>query len=83
VAIDDAAPQILKLDTWNQQNWNQAVAEGIRRVTARQSVDRAGKHTVKIWMVTPGVVIERIVLNTGGLRPSYLGPPESVSLAAR
>jgi hypothetical protein len=28
-------------------------------------------------MVTPGVVVERIIVDTGGLRPSYLGPPES------
>jgi hypothetical protein len=29
-------------------------------------------------MVDPGVVLQRIVVNTGGLRPSFLGPPESL-----
>ena len=28
-------------------------------------------------MLDPGVVLDKIVLNTGGLRPSYLGPPET------
>jgi hypothetical protein len=28
-------------------------------------------------MVTPGVVVERIIVDAGGVRPSYLGPPES------
>jgi hypothetical protein len=28
-------------------------------------------------MVDPGVVLERIVLDHGGVLPSYLGPPES------
>lgn len=37
----------------------------------------AGKHTLKIWMLEPGIVLQRIVIDTGGLRPSYLGPEES------
>jgi len=28
-------------------------------------------------MVDPGVVVEKILINMGGLKPSYLGAPES------
>ena len=28
-------------------------------------------------MLDPGVVLDRVVLDAGGLRPSYLGPPET------
>jgi hypothetical protein len=78
VSIDDAAPQILKLDTYAKENWERAVAENIRRIASSHTVAQPGKHTLKVWLVTPGVVLERVVISAGGLRSSYLGPPESL-----
>ena len=36
-----------------------------------------GPHVLKVYMVDPGVVIDKIIIETGVLKDSYLGPPES------
>ena len=83
VAIDDATPQVLKLDTWQtNQTWEAAVANGVRRVLSRHPVGKPGTHVLKIWMLTPGVVLQRVILDAGGVRPSYLGPIESPRVPA-
>lgn len=86
ISFDDAEPQIVNVDTMkNQATWNQSVANNIRRSITRHALDNPGAHTLKFWMVSPGVVLQKIVVNTrpagpdqpNGLAESYLGPPES------
>jgi hypothetical protein len=86
VSIDEGAPQVFALDTAKTlQSWEKAVGEGVTRVATTVHVDVPGKHTLKIWRVSPGVVFERFVLGHAatprsqghGILPSYLGPPES------
>jgi hypothetical protein len=78
VSFDDASPQILRLATMaTKDNWDRAVADGVRRVISTHTIANSGHHVLKFWRVTPGVVLERIVIDAGGVRPSYLGPPES------
>lgn len=57
--------------------WGKAVADAAWTNTTRWGEVRAGKHTLKVWLAEPGVVLQKIVLDLGGVLPSYLGPPES------
>ncbi len=84
VSIDGESPQIVNMHAndegkdWNYPRWwNEAVSNNIRVYTTEHSIDRPGKHIVKYWMVDPAVPLQKIVIDTGGLKPSYLGPPES------
>jgi len=51
--------------------------ESIIRSVTNMQLANAGKHTLRIRVLEPGIVFEKILLNFGGLKPSYLGAPES------
>ena len=85
VSFDDETPQVVTAvpQGYNAQNgnrdWEESVRDNARVVTTRHTIAAAGYHTLKIWMVDPAVVLEKIVVNTSDapLRSSYLGPEES------
>lgn len=84
VSFDDESPQIASLhhnDTipdWKYPLWwNRAVGDNIIIKTSRHSVPKAGEHILKFWMVDPSVVLQKLVVETGEVKPCYLGPPES------
>jgi hypothetical protein len=79
VSVDNGPRTVVdELEHNTQQDWEKAVSDGVRRVTVPLNITKPGYHTLKIWAVDPGVVIERIVVSHGPLQPSHLGPPESV-----
>jgi hypothetical protein len=57
--------------------WQKDVEDEARTVSAKVQIPSAGYHTLKVWMVDPGITLQKIVIDLGGLKPSYLGPPES------
>jgi hypothetical protein len=40
-------------------------------------ITSAGYHTLELFKVDPSRVVDRIVIDTGDLRSSHMGPPES------
>lgn len=84
IAIDEETPQIINIHEgdlkpdWEYPDWwNNSVTDHIRKKQSMHKTVPAGKHTLKVWMVDPGVVFQKFVIDAGGLMPSYLGPPES------
>jgi len=61
----------------SSEDWAMSVQDEVRKVRTNFSIAHAGYHTLKFSMVDPGVVLQKLVVNLGGVEPSYLGPPES------
>jgi hypothetical protein len=83
ISIDDEAPQIISINKEDKTSssgiWNKWVSENIIIKSTRHKISKPGKHTVKYWMVNPGVVLQKIVLDFGDTEPSYLGPSETIN----
>jgi hypothetical protein len=78
ISFDDQPPQVVDALAQNSQSdWETTVKDSVRKVKSTHSMKYSGYHTLKFWMVDPAVVLEKLVVNVGGVKPSYLGPPES------
>jgi hypothetical protein len=78
ISFDDQAPQVIDALAHNtQQDWARSVEDSIRKVNSTHYVEGVGYHTLKVWMVDPGLVLQKLLVDLGGVKPSYLGPPES------
>ena len=56
--------------------WKYTVAENAMSGTATLDLD-PGTHTLRVWASDPSVNVTGLVLDFGGLRSSYLAPPET------
>lgn len=78
ISFDDGAPQVIDaLEHNTLQDWEESVRDSVRKVRSTHTIAGAGYHTLKFWMVDPGLVLQKLVLDFGGVKPSYLGPPET------
>jgi hypothetical protein len=78
VSFDDEAPQVVNVHADESlAAWERSVGDGVTVVGSQHAVAAPGYHTLKIWALDPAVVLQKIVVGTGRVHPSYLGPPES------
>ncbi|MBW8687389.1 glycosyl hydrolase 115 family protein [Chitinophaga rhizophila] len=77
VSVDNAEPVILQLH--DEGNWSKWVSENVIRQTSTHHLSQPGKHIVKYWMISPGIILQQLTVNTGGLQNSYLPPPPTGS----
>ena len=83
VAIDYQKPQIIQPNPLTTlwplpQMWEGMVADTVMSDTTMHDLSRIGEHRLSLWIMEPGLVVQKIVVDLGGVRSSYLGPPESM-----
>ena len=83
VTLDDGEPQTINFNAQLNEN-PQNIYSIYYPTVARRVVETkvpvtapAGKHTLRIEPLDPGIVFEKVVIDCGGYRPSYLHGDES------
>ncbi|MGV3539473.1 MAG: glycosyl hydrolase 115 family protein, partial [Rufibacter sp.] len=78
ISFDDQPPQIINIHTnTSEREWEKNVANNINLTISKHQLEKPGEHVLKFWAIDAGVALQKIVIDTGGLKESYLGPPES------
>jgi hypothetical protein len=84
IAVDDAPPQIVSLpaaQSETDRHWQENVLRNAALTTSVHAIAPPGLHTLKIWMVDPGIVVDTIIGDGGdGGRLGYTWPPETRNL---
>ncbi|RYY24354.1 MAG: glycosyhydrolase [Chitinophagaceae bacterium] len=82
VSVDGDTPQIISINKEDKNSisgiWNKWVSENIIIKSTKHQISKPGRHIVKYWMVNPGVVLQKIVLDFGNTPKSYFGPTETI-----
>jgi hypothetical protein len=61
----------------SNSGWKEKVGDNSRFSRTNQSLFSPGYQPLKIWSIDSGLVLRNLILNTGDLRRSYPGLPES------
>ena len=56
--------------------WEPGVSNSVFTNTTTAEI-KPGARKLHLWALEPGIVFQKIVVDLGGVRSSYLGPPES------
>lgn len=79
VQIDDGA---LATPSSSHVEYSQVWFESVLRNCAVNKstlhIDKRGRHTLRIRVGDPGIVLQKIVLDFGGMKRSYLGPQSTL-----
>ncbi len=78
ISIDDGA---VAYPSSSASEYSQRWSENVQRNAAVNEsmlyIDKPGKHTLKIICGDPGMVVQKVVIDLGGMKFSYLGPPST------
>lgn len=77
VSFNGEKEQIVNFNGHYQGELGPWQVEHIIRSVTRHTLSTPGTHTLRIHVMDPAIVVEKILINRGGLKPSYLGPPQS------
>lgn len=77
ISFDGGEEQFVNFNGMYRGELGQWQAERIIATTTQHNIQQAGVHRLRIRVLEPGIVLQKILIDTGGLKTSYLGAPQS------
>jgi hypothetical protein len=78
IAVDDGPMAVLDCKTVGRsEEWKQNVLSNNAQRQFRAPALGPGRHTLRLYPLDPGVVLDRLTIDLGGLRPAYSAIPET------
>jgi hypothetical protein len=78
VSVDNGPATIQNFKTVGRsEEWKQDVLSNSAVRSLKIPLLGAGKHTLQIYLIDPGVILDRMLIDLGGLKPSYGLIPET------
>lgn len=78
-SVDDGQPQIITVDKETEVSspkWARNILNESTIGSAKIHLEK-GSHVLRLFAVDTGVVVDKIVVSSGGLPATYFGPPEN------
>ena len=83
VSLDDGPVKIIDTRTVGRsEEWKQNVLRNYAVRNEKFQYLNAGRHTLRIYAIDPGVVLDRIVIDLGGLKSAYSAIPETMPIVS-
>jgi Alpha-glucuronidase len=84
VSLDAGAPDVRYVftpetrtsETSGGKAFQENALNNARTMHFTVTADRAGRHVLKLGMIDPAIVVQKIIVHDGDLPASYFGPPE-------
>lgn len=77
VSIDGGKEQIVNINGHYRGELGEWQANSIIETSTTHPIDNVGRHTIRFRPLDQGIVLQKVMLDMGGLKPSYLGAPQS------
>lgn len=82
VSVDDGPLKVVDIKTVGRsEEWKQNVLRNRAERKIELPFLKAGGHTLKIYVVDPGVILDEITIDLGGLKKAYGSIPETKKAA--
>ena len=77
ISINGGEEQIVNINGHYRGELGKWQANSIIETSTTHHIDKTGLNTIRLRVLEPGIVLQKIMIDLGGLKPSYLGAPQS------